>query len=128
VRALLPHLRLLTLNGNQLSILTKYLTRDERLALVQALANKDMCSQIPGTLCNNPNPRTGAFALVDPDDLQRGIIEIIPRELLLINFHNNLKNGIHTVKCGRERNVIRLVACRNLRITGIEFIAQAASR
>jgi hypothetical protein len=128
VRALLPHLRLLTLNGNQLTKLTKYLTRDERFALVQALADKELCSQIPRTLCNNPNPRMGAFALVDPDDLQRGIIEIIPRELLMINFHDKIKNGVHTVASGRERNVINFVACRNLRISGIEFIAQSASR
>lgn len=128
VRALLPHMRLLTLTGNQLSKLTKYLTRDERLALVQALANKDMCSHVPHTLCRNQNQRMGAFALVNPDDLQRGIIEIIPRELLLINFHDKIENGIRAVKCGRERNVIKFIACRNLRITGMELIAQAASR
>jgi hypothetical protein len=87
-----------------------------------------MSPQIPSTLCDNWKQRMGAFALVDPDDLQRGIIEIIPRELLLINFHGKIKNGIHKIKSGRERNIINFIACRNLRITAIEFIAHAASR
>jgi len=124
MRSVLPYLRVLTLNLKELAKISKFLNYDEKFALTEIVVHKNKKIELPESICSNSRPRRGLFGQMRPFDLEQGVLEIIPKELLAVKFHDNMKNGIYRVTNQKERNLISFIACRKMLVSGVEILSR----
>jgi len=129
MRAVLPHLRLLTLKLGQLSLLSKYLTAEEKVFLAGRMVFRDESSSelaVPSTLNSSTTPRARANS---PDSTKIWNIPLIPENLII---RDHFKMGGQPVNKIRSKSNQREMFCvdlvkisRDMCLAGIEILTQA---
>jgi len=122
MRAVLPHLRLLTLPTNDpISLLAKYLTAEEKIYLSGQLLFKDenYSGPAPPSLNTNTTPR------IESASLDSNILELIPENLVVGGYSESTINldtdfGPPKTKFCCEINV----SC-DLVLKGVEILTRA---
>jgi len=113
MRAALPHLRLLTLELDQISLLTKYLTAEEKTFLAGELFFKEgeTSNPAPPSLSTNKSPR------------RKSLVELIPENLIVKETSDQDLDTLHATNSTKFKCCIN--ADRDFILRGIEILTQA---
>jgi len=114
MRAALPHLRLLTLELDQISLLTKYLTAEEKTFLAGELFFKEGTTPnpAPSSLSTNKSPR------------RKSLVELIPENLIVKETSDQDLDTLHATNSTKFQCQI-INADRDFILRGVEILTQA---
>jgi len=123
MRAALPHLRLLTLQNEQLSQLAKFLTAEEKTFLSAKMLFGDENLSAPSTLNSSTTPRACAIVF------ESVLVDIIPSNLIVTDHMKMIGQPVSKsqVKLNQSEmfSVDFVDIAQNVCLTGIEILTQA---
>ncbi|CAB3369658.1 Hypothetical predicted protein [Cloeon dipterum] len=123
IRSILPRLRLLNLQLDEISCVSKFLNGKEKAGLAHAIVFKDK-SLMPSTLCCISYVRK-IYQHIPALAKTEGIIEIVPKELLSIALRNQLKYELTAeMSKYRQRNVISFTAAKNMFVVSLKILSR----
>jgi len=120
MRAALPHLRLLTLPTDQISMLGKYLTAEEKAFLAQQVVFKQENASytVPPSLNTNATPRMKAASSCDTNTL-----ELIPEHLIITDHIKMIEKCLSL----RDPQVfyLHIFSCQDFCLKSFEILTRA---